>query len=199
MSIAIYTIKGGVGKTTLSVQASQMLNYTYVTNDAHASVHDLMDEEKSFLVSATEFDEIPFDESIIYDFGGFKDNRIKSILEKVDKVVIPTLTSMADIKGTLATLKEVVEFNKNIILVINRSKSDNKAKELKEYLEEEVNKIDNSLNINYLLVRESSALQDSLFDCESIETKAGQNKFKRHIYRNAIEDMSEFKRMLEDK
>lgn len=197
MSVAVYTIKGGVGKTTLSVQASQMLDYTYVTNDAHASVHDLMDEEKSFLVSASEFDEIPYDDGIVYDFGGFKDNRIKPILEKVNKVVIPTLTSMADIKGTLATIKEIAEINKNIVLVINRSKSDNKAKELKEYLQEEIGKIDNSLNINYLLVRESSALQDSLFDCESIEAKAGKNRFKRHIYRNAIEDMSEFKKLLE--
>lgn len=197
MSYAIYTIKGGVGKTTLSVQASQMLGYTYVTNDAHASVHDLMDEEKSFLVSSKDFDEIPYDAEIVYDFGGFKDNRIKPILEKVNKVVIPTLTSMADIKGTLATLKEVAEFNKNIILVINRAKNDNKAIELKEYLEEEINKIDSGLNIQYLLVRESSALQDSLFDCESIESKAGKNRFKRHIYRNAIEDMSEFKKLLE--
>lgn len=197
MSIAIYTIKGGVGKTTLSVQAAQMLGYTYVTNDAHASVHDLMDEEKSFLVSSNDFDEIPYDEDIVYDFGGFKDFRIKAIIEKVNKVVIPTLTSMADIKGTLATLKEVAEINKNIILVINRAKSDNKAKELKEYLVEEINKIDSTLNIQYLLVRESSALQDSLFDCESIEAKAGKNRFKKHIYRNAIEDMAEFKKLLE--
>lgn len=48
MSIVVYSIKGGVGKTTLSVQISQMLDYTYVTNDSHSSAHNLMPEEKDF-------------------------------------------------------------------------------------------------------------------------------------------------------
>ena len=121
MSFVVYSIKGGVGKTTLSVQISQMLNYTYVTNDSHSSAHNLMPEEKGFLVSS----------------------------------------------------------------------------ELKEYLLEEINKLYDNKDIPILFVRESSVLEDSLFDCEYIETKAGANRFKRHIYRNAIEDMSEFKKLLE--
>ena len=57
MSIVVYSIKGGVGKTTLSVQISQMLDYTYVTNDSHSSAHNLMPEEKGFLVSSEEYEE----------------------------------------------------------------------------------------------------------------------------------------------
>ena len=48
MSFVVYSIKGGVGKTTLSVQISQMFDYTYVTNDSHSSAHNLMPEEKGF-------------------------------------------------------------------------------------------------------------------------------------------------------
>lgn len=198
MSIVVYSIKGGVGKTTLSVQISQMLEHTYVTNDSHSSAHNLMPEEKGFLVSIEEYEEIPYDDNVVYDFGGFKDTRINDIIKQANKIVIPTLTSIVDVQATMATLKDVIEINKNIILVVNRAKNNNKATELKEYLADEIKKLDSNINIPIIFVRESSVLEDSLFDCEYVETKAGNNRFKRHIYRNAIEDMIELKKTLEN-
>lgn len=198
MSFVVYSIKGGVGKTTLSVQISQMLEYTYVTNDSHSSAHNLMPEEKGFLVSSEEYEEIPYDDNVVYDFGGFKDTRINDIIKQAKKIVIPTLTSIVDVQATLATLKDVIEINKHIVIIVNRAKNNNKATELKEYLEEEIKKLDSNVNIPIIFVRESSVLEDSLFDCEYVETKAGNNRFKRHIYRNAIEDMIELKKVLEN-
>ena len=197
MSFVVYSIKGGVGKTTLSVQITQMLEHTYVTNDSHSSAHNLMPEEKGFLVSIEEYEEIPYDDNIVYDFGGFKDTRINDIIKQAKKIVIPTLTSIVDVQATMATLKDVIEINKNIIIVVNRAKNNNKATELKEYLDDEIKKLDSSINIPIIFVRESSVLEDSLFDCEYVETKAGTNRFKRHIYRNAIEDMIKLKTTLE--
>ena len=198
MSFVVYSIKGGVGKTTLSVQISQMLEHTYVTNDSHSSAHNLMPEEKGFLVSIEEYEEIPYDDNVVYDFGGFKDTRINDIIKQANKIVIPTLTSIVDVQATMATLKDVIEINKNIILVVNRAKNNNKATELKEYLADEIKKLDSNINIPIIFVRESSVLEDSLFDCEYVETKAGNNRFKRHIYRNAIEDMITLKKALEN-
>lgn len=198
MSFVVYSIKGGVGKTTLSVQISQMLEHSYVTNDSHSSAHNLMPEEKGFLVSIEEYEEIPYDDNVVYDFGGFKDTRINDIIKQANKIVIPTLTSIVDVQATMATLKDVIEINKNIILVVNRAKNNNKATELKEYLADEIKKLDSNINIPIIFVRESSVLEDSLFDCEYVETKAGNNRFKRHIYRNAIEDMIELKKTLEN-
>ena len=198
MSIVVYSIKGGVGKTTLSVQISQMLDYTYVTNDSHSSAHNLMPEEKGFLVSSEEYEEIPYDDRVVYDFGGFKDTRINDIIKKSNKVIIPTLTSIVDVQATLATLKDVIEVNKNIIIVVNRTKNNNKSTELKEYLLEEIEKLYGKVNIPIIFVRDSSVLEDSLFECEYVEIKAGNNRFKRHIYRNAIEDMIDLRKTLEN-
>jgi|SRR6218665_589651 cellulose biosynthesis protein BcsQ len=198
MSIVVYSIKGGVGKTTLSVQISQMLDYTYVTNDSHSSAHNLMPEEKGFLVSSEEYEEIPYDDRVVYDFGGFKDTRINDIIKKSNKVIIPTLTSIVDVQATLATLKDVIEVNKNIVIVVNRTKNNNKSTELKEYLLEEIEKLYGKVNIPIIFVRDSSVLEDSLFDCEYVEIKAGNNRFKRHIYRNAIEDMIDLRKTLEN-
>lgn len=196
MSFVVYSIKGGVGKTTLSVQISQMLEYTYVTNDSHSSAHNLMPEEKGFLVSSEEYEEIPYDENVVYDFGGFKDTRINDIIKQANKIIIPTLTSIVDVQATLATLKDVIEINKNIVIIVNRAKNNNKAIELKEYLDDEIKKLNSNINIPIIFVRESSVLEDSLFDCEYVENKAGNNRFKRHIYRNAIEDMITLRNIL---
>jgi MinD superfamily P-loop ATPase len=174
-----------------------MFDYTYVTNDSHSSAHNLMPEEKGFLVSSEEYDEIPFDENIVYDFGGFKDTRINNIIKQANKIIIPTLTSIVDVQATMATLKDVAQINKNIVIAINRTKNNNKAIELKEYLSDEIKKSFQDLDISIIFVRESSVLEDSLFDCEYVETKAGTNRFKRHIYRNAIEDMIILKKDLE--
>ena len=196
MSFVVYSIKGGVGKTTLSVQITQMLDYTYVTNDSLFSAHNLMPEETCFLVSIEEYEEIPFDDNVVYDFGGFKDTRINDIIKQAKKILIPTLTSIVDVQATMATLKDVIEINKNIVIIVNRAKNNNKAIELKEYLDDEIKKLDSNINIPIVFVRESSVLEDSLFDCEYVETKAGTNRFKRHIYRNAIEDMINLKKVL---
>ena len=137
------------------------------------------------------------DENIVYDFGGFKDTRINNIIRQANKIIIPTLTSIVDVQATMATLKDVAQINKNIVIAINRTKNNNKAIELKEYLTEEIKKSFQDLEISIIFVRELSVLEDSLFDCESVETKAGTNRFKRHIYRNAIEDMIVLKKDLE--
>ncbi|RXJ98685.1 hypothetical protein CRV02_13115 [Arcobacter sp. CECT 8989] len=50
-----------------------------------------------------------------------------------------------------------------------------------------------------MILFESSSIvkSNNLFDCEYIEDKAGTNRFKRHIYRNAIEDMKLLNKSLE--
>lgn len=197
MSIAVYNIKGGVGKTTLSVQISQMLNYMYVSNDPFASAHNLLDASKVKMFSEEKYNEIPFEEKTVYDFGGFFDKRISNIIKKVDKVVIPTLTSIVDVQGTLATLNAVLKLNKNVVIVINRAKNNEKAIELRDYLLDEIAAIDKSLEIEILFVRDSSPLEDSLFDCLSIVEKAGNNRFRLHQYRNPIEDLSKLTSALE--
>jgi hypothetical protein len=81
--------------------------------------------------------------------------------------------------------------NKNILIIINRAKPNGKADELKEFLEDELARLNINANIEFLIVRESNVLEDSLFDCESIIDKAKGNKFTTYIYRNVIEDMTQ--------
>lgn len=189
MSICFFTIKGGVGKTTLSVQVAQMLGYDYITNDGQSSSIDLLDEDRALLIGESE-KEIPFFKNVVYDFGGFKDLRIKNVLKSSDVVCVPTLMSRNDIKATLATLEEVALINKNIVIVLNRAKTIEKAEELKEFLKDEIKLLKIKANISYVIVREANVLELSSFDCEAITEKAKVNKFSMYIYRNVIEDMN---------
>ena len=134
MSFVVYSIKGGVGKTTLSVQISQMLEHTYVTNDSHSSAHNLMPEEKGFLVSIEEYEEIPYDDNVVYDFGGFKDTRINDIIKQaksekkaliVFNMIKPNTTLTKEIKSQLQEynikvsknmLSDLVSFSRSVLV-----------------------------------------------------------------------------------
>ena len=190
MIISVLNKKGGVGKTPISFSLAKDLGYFLQSNDN--SVVENIYPDMAKITSKPQLIE-----NCVYDFGGFKDTRINDIIKQAKKILIPTLTSIVDVQATMATLKDVIEINKNIVIIVNRAKNNNKAIELKEYLDDEIKKLDSNINIPIIFVRESSVLEDSLFDCEYVETKAGTNRFKRHIYRNAIEDMIKLKTTLE--
>lgn len=197
MTLSVYNIKGGTGKTSISIQLAKILNLTYVSNDEEGGAYDVFEEDRAFLVKENEYKTIPFAENTLYDFGGFRTTQnIGEILKQSDVIVIPTLTSKGDIKGTLKMLKEVHSINQNVLVIINRVKanysSTNKFEKpdiLINYFNEEL--ANNKLvfkNLNYALLREATIIEDGTFDGESVYDIAN-TKFKKHIYRNSIKDL----------
>lgn len=195
-SYAVYSIKGGVGKTTISVQLAKSLQFMYVSNDPHAGAQNLFEENEGFLIPE-EIEEIPFENGLVFDFGGFKDLRIKSVLAQCEKVIVPTLTSVLDVQSTLSILKDINEVNKNVVIVINRIKPDysNKNKfakpeSLEEYLRGELKRNNVEFDtLEFVYLKESALLEDCLFDCKSVFEKVGEDKFRKHIYRVVLEDI----------
>lgn len=205
MSYAVWNFKGGVGKTTLSIQLSRVLDYDYVTNDEKGGAHTLVKDDRGFLIPE-DLESIPFENEVIFDFGGWKDTRIEDVLEKCDKVIVPTLKSLVDIKTTLTTLKEISEVNSNVIVVFNRfnvakKKREDTFNDLKAYILEELAKDDVFFDsIEFLTIRDSELLQDCQFDGDSIYDRIenSTNKgFYNNIYRNIVSDMDNLVKTLE--
>ncbi|BFU77278.1 hypothetical protein ALC152_04930 [Arcobacter sp. 15-2] len=200
-SFATWTPKGGVGKTTFSVQLATMLGYTYVTNDEYCSAEDKFEKGKGFLVPEGHH-EIPFADKVVFDLGGFKDERIKPLLEKVEKVIVPTLDSEYDIKALTSILKALSTMNSSVVILINNIEPDYTNKENKYHeadrAENDIMKIveDNKLtfkSLQFVRIRKSKGYKTLIKENASVFDYCKDNGVLLNRFRNIIEDMTVFR------
>jgi len=124
---AFFSLKGGVGKTSLASSISLELRFInqpvpVITNDPISPLEELLGQDNALLIQPDQ--EIPNDfkkdDDVIIDLGGFVDERSIPILESAKTIIIPTLGSFLSLSGLVGTIQEVEKFNKNIIIVLNR-------------------------------------------------------------------------------
>lgn len=109
MTISVYNLKGGVGKTTLSYIISKEFNYRFITND----ISNVLNKYKnsSFIMGQHKLCN-----DTVYDFGGFKDKTAEEICNLSDKVLIPTINDENSIYKTIETIKLIKNKDKIIIV-----------------------------------------------------------------------------------
>ena len=124
---AFFSLKGGVGKTSLASAISLELRFInqpvpVITNDPISPLEELLGSENALLIQQDQ--EIPNtfskEDDVIIDLGGFVDERSIPVLEQAKTIIIPTLGSFLSLSGLVGTLQEVEKFNKNIIIILNR-------------------------------------------------------------------------------
>lgn len=198
MILTTYNIKGGTGKTSISLQLAKALNLTYVSNDKEGGAYEVFDEDKAFLVTAEEYKKIPLEKNCIYDLGGFRtEQNIYEIIKGSDFVIVPTLISRGDIKGTIKMLEELHTINQNILVVINRVKPNytnknkfEKPQILIDHFQEELKERGLEFdNLHFTTLRDTQSIEDATFDGVSVYELA-DTKFKQYAYRNILSDLN---------
>lgn len=143
MRALFFTTKGGHGKTTHAVSYTKHREALYITNDYESGTLEIYSDmfAKNQLQKIKPENKINFDslkniDDIVFDFGGWVDDKIKTIAQNVDVVVVPLYyQSIADLIPCIKTVKSLAVYNKNIVIVIN-----NTATEYLEGLEKELKK-----------------------------------------------------------
>jgi len=122
---------GRQGKTTLSytIYKHSKQDYRYATNDmANASVdlsEHIPEGDLLFFPHGENIDIGNDDRNIIFDFGGEPDDRLLTIAEGVDVIVVPmSYESDSELELTVQNIKALEQVNKNIVLVINKTERD---------------------------------------------------------------------------
>ncbi len=169
MKIAVFNLKGGVGKTTLSVSLAIDLKMYLISNDDSVimSVYDyakIMKEPKLI-------------ENCIYDFGGFVDDSVNQILPFCDLVLIPLTADLNSFKKTISSFEQIQNKNKNIVFVANRAEKED-FEEIKKFLKK--------YELPIFEIRESRIWKKTFEQKKSVLEIKNDSKASNWIYRNSV-------------
>jgi cellulose biosynthesis protein BcsQ len=179
MIISVMNLKGGVGKSSISYNVAKYFNLKMITNDKYTAINNIKQ-----IIGGTQ---INIEDNSLYDFGGFDDVRINTIIEKSDVIIIPTLYSRADLQNTVISVKKITTIKKNakIVIVINRVRStDGKLlDETKETLQKYI-----KYGVEYCTIRDSKAMLYSINNNKSVFEIHKESGLNRHIYAGIVND-----------
>ncbi|GAA0695274.1 hypothetical protein GCM10009104_23700 [Marinobacterium maritimum] len=152
MRCLITSMKGGVGKSSISYNLAVHLGCICITNDLTVPQHD------DIIQIPTGKNRIPKGltslDSAVFDFGAMStmlDKKISHALQLCDLVIIPTRIDARSLEATLETYKLVKEAGKPIVIIINHFRDWKKHDAARDHL---LSKLGNRVPI--LAIRETT-------------------------------------------
>jgi cellulose biosynthesis protein BcsQ len=122
--VVIFSLKGGQGKTTISLALAQETGFGVITNDFYSPLQQFLPKERILKLEPDQ--DLPNakalkEADVIFDYGGYLDKRLIPALEMSDCVGIP-VTEFGDLEteGFVHTVDEVKRYNKNIFIILNK-------------------------------------------------------------------------------
>lgn len=125
MKIVVWNLKGGQGKTVLSIAIAMLEDFYVVTNDVHSPIDEVIGEDRALRMGMRDpLPEVPEGINLIYDFGGYPDARIIDAAKQADVVIVPIIyESPLEMQVTLNALGEIEKYNDKIVIVLNKAKA----------------------------------------------------------------------------
>lgn len=124
MKICVYSAKGGEGKTPIATNIVLDREYAVGTNE-HFQLFDtfIPDDRVLALEPNQVFPEIPSNIDIVFDLAGSisaNSGSIVSALRQADLAIVPITNEVKAIYGGIGTIKEILRFCPNILVVVTK-------------------------------------------------------------------------------
>lgn len=118
MRIAVYNFKGGQGKSPIAVNLALMTGAGIVTNEIYVTYEKALAASQFIKVlPGAAFPNIPAEIPIIYDLGGYVDERVSHVLAECAHVVIPVSNEFQALQTTIYAIEEILKITPRIVIV----------------------------------------------------------------------------------
>ena len=179
MKVGVYSRKGGVGKSSISVALSYYLDSVQIiSNDFGGSFH-----KYDFYEAQEDPASHEHDGTLVYDFGGYIDANVLDILKECDVVVLPTDEDESGVQELLNSIAQIEELNNNIIVIHNKWARDETTPEdvLEDNFGEEypLFKLRDARKVFRKALNEGLRVGDIIY----------QDNRSRYVHRNLIADL----------
>jgi MinD-like ATPase involved in chromosome partitioning or flagellar assembly len=178
MLIVVDNLKGGQGKSTLSVALALETGAGIITNDLYSPIDKALPKRCIKMDRKDALDDLEEKKrtrKIILDFGGYADPRMVDAIKLADVVVIPTINAFADVQVSIRTIQEVARYNRKILVVANRAKPGD-LEEVRAAIHGTVGKYP------VLPLKSSKALAGLYLDPKPISQLVAEGGLNAHVY-----------------
>jgi len=194
MKITVYSTKGSAWKTPIATNIVLDKGFAIGTNEPFHVFKSFIPENRLLCVDLNQaFPPIPKSIDMVFDLAGSISNTSKSIttaIEQSDVVLIPIYNEVKSIHAGLNTIAEVLNLNKNIIVIATKLKKKGRADKFKDWKDS-----NDCKNISNLVLKQFgdripvlplkySEVFDTIFEQEkSIAQLMKKNGLNRYLYK----------------
>jgi MinD-like ATPase involved in chromosome partitioning or flagellar assembly len=120
----VWTIKGGDGKTSIAAEIALRLGLPIITNEPYTTLDIIFNDD--LLLQLKRDEKVPnYDDcGMMFDFGGYIDERVIDAIKQSNYVLVPTIPEVSDIQVLLNSIMEIKKYNNNIAVIVNKTESD---------------------------------------------------------------------------
>jgi MinD-like ATPase involved in chromosome partitioning or flagellar assembly len=182
--LLIWSIKGGVGKTNIATELALRLDLPIITNEPYTTLSVIFDSKRLLQLKPNE--KVPnFNHPMIFDFGGYIDNRIVDVIKQVDVILIPTIPEVTDIQMLIHTIMEIKEHNSNMAIIVNKYESEKDIESVQDVINKQFN------NIPIFAIKKTRALPNIYVAKKSVKKMMEDSPLLNYSYKKVDKQFDE--------